>query len=39
LIGPTLIGHQQFAGYVDWVTSALGQYTTDIHGRFCRLKG
>jgi hypothetical protein len=38
-LGPTLIGHQQFAGYVDWVTSALGQYTTDIHGRFGRLKG
>ena len=29
-LGPTLVGHQQFAGYVDWVTGALGQYTTDI---------
>jgi predicted ester cyclase len=25
-----LIGHEQFAGYVDWVTGAFGQYTTDI---------
>jgi predicted ester cyclase len=29
-LGPELIGYDQFAGYVDWVTSALGQYTTDI---------
>jgi hypothetical protein len=29
-LGPTLIGHEQFAGYVDWVTGALDQYTTDI---------
>ena len=29
-LGPTLIGHDQFAGYVDWVTGAFGQYTTDI---------
>lgn len=29
-LGPTLTGHKQFAGYVDWVTGALGQYTTDI---------
>jgi predicted ester cyclase len=29
-LGPTLVGHDQFAGYVDWVTGALGQYTTDI---------
>jgi predicted ester cyclase len=29
-LGPTLIGHEQFAGYVDWVTDAFGQYTTDI---------
>ena len=29
-LGPTLAGHEQFAGYVDWVTGALGQYTTDI---------
>jgi predicted ester cyclase len=29
-LGPTLVGHDQFAGYVDWVTGALAQYTTDI---------
>jgi predicted ester cyclase len=29
-LGPTLVGHEQFAGYVDWVTGALGQYTSDI---------
>jgi len=29
-LGPALVGHDQFAGYVDWVTSAFGQYTTDI---------
>jgi len=29
-LGPTLVGHAQFAGYVDWITSALGHYTTDI---------
>ena len=29
-LGPTLIGHEQFAGYVDWVTGALGHYTSDI---------
>jgi predicted ester cyclase len=29
-LGPTLIGHEQFAGYVDWVTGALGDYTSDI---------
>ncbi len=29
-LGPTLVGHERFAGYVDWVTGALGQYTTDI---------
>ncbi len=29
-LGPSLIGHDAFAGYVDWVTGALGQYTTDI---------
>ncbi len=29
-LGPELVGHDQFAGYVDWVTSALGHYTTDI---------
>ena len=29
-LGPTLVGHEQFAGYVDYVTGALGEYTTDI---------
>jgi len=29
-LGPTLVGHAQFAGYVDWISSALGHYTTDI---------
>jgi predicted ester cyclase len=29
-LGPALVGHDQFAGYVDWVTSTLGRYTTDI---------
>ena len=29
-LGPTLVGHDQFAGYVDWVTGALGDYTSDI---------
>jgi predicted ester cyclase len=29
-LGPELVGCDQFAGYVDWVTSAFGQYTTDI---------
>jgi predicted ester cyclase len=29
-LGPTLTGHDEFAGYVDYVTGALGQYTTDI---------
>jgi predicted ester cyclase len=29
-LGPTLVGHDEFAGYVDHVTGALGQYTTDI---------
>jgi len=29
-LGPTLTGHDEFAGYVDWVTGALGEYTTDI---------
>jgi predicted ester cyclase len=29
-LGPTLVGHEQFASYVDWVTAALGDYTTDI---------
>jgi predicted ester cyclase len=25
-----LVGHEQFAGYVDFVTGSLGQHTTDI---------
>ena len=29
-LGPVLKGHEAFAGYVDWVTGALGHYTTDI---------
>ena len=29
-LGPTLTGYDEFAGYVDWVTGALGRYTTDI---------
>jgi predicted ester cyclase len=29
-LGPTLVGHEQFAGYVDYVTGALGNYTSDI---------
>jgi len=29
-LGPELVGYDQFAGYVDRVTSAFGQYTTDI---------
>jgi predicted ester cyclase len=29
-LGPVLVGHAQFAGYVDWVTGALGEYTSDI---------
>lgn len=29
-LGPTLVGHDQFAGYVDHVTGALGGYTSDI---------
>jgi len=29
-LGPTLVGYDQFAGYVDWVTATFGQYTTDI---------
>jgi SnoaL-like polyketide cyclase len=29
-LGPVLCGHEQFAGYVDMVTGALGQYTSDI---------
>ena len=29
-LGPQLVGHDEFAGYVDWVTGAFGDYTTDI---------
>lgn len=29
-LGPTLVGYEEFAGYVDWVTATLDQYTTDI---------
>ncbi len=29
-LGPTLTGHDEFAGYVDWVTASLGHYQTDI---------
>ena len=29
-LGPVLVGHEQFAGYVDYVTGALGDYTYDI---------
>jgi predicted ester cyclase len=29
-LGPTLVGHDGIAGYVDYVTSAFGNYTTDI---------
>jgi predicted ester cyclase len=29
-LGPQLVGHQQFVGYVKLVTSALGSYTSDI---------
>jgi predicted ester cyclase len=29
-LGPTLTGHDEFTNYVDWVTGALGEYTTDI---------
>jgi predicted ester cyclase len=29
-LGPVLRGHKQFADYVDMVTSALGDYTSDI---------
>jgi len=29
-LGPTLVGHEGFAGYVDLVTSTFGKYTTDI---------
>ena len=29
-LGPVLTGYDEFAGYVDYVTGALGNYTTDI---------
>ena len=29
-LGPVLRGYKEFGGYVDWVTGALGNYTTDI---------
>jgi predicted ester cyclase len=29
-LGPQLVGYQQFIGYVEFVTAALGQYTSDI---------
>jgi predicted ester cyclase len=29
-LGPTLVGHEGFAGYVDFVTSTFGSYTTEI---------
>jgi predicted ester cyclase len=29
-LGPTLVGYEQFVGYVDYVTGALDRYTTDI---------
>jgi len=29
-LGPTLVGHQSFIGYVEFVTGARGEYTSDI---------
>jgi predicted ester cyclase len=29
-LGPSLVGHGQFAEYVDWVTAAFDNYTTDM---------
>jgi predicted ester cyclase len=29
-LGPEMIGHDAFAGYVDWVTDTFDRYTTDI---------
>ena len=29
-LGPTLVGHDEFAGYVDLVTTSFDNYTTDI---------
>jgi hypothetical protein len=33
-LGPTLIGYEQFAGYIDWVTNSFGHYTTVADCRF-----
>ncbi|CDN51570.1 ester cyclase [Neorhizobium galegae] len=29
-LGPTMVGHRQFADYVRWVTDTFGTYTSDI---------
>jgi predicted ester cyclase len=29
-LGPQLVGHREFIGYVEFVTGALGEYTSDI---------
>ena len=29
-LGPSLVGYERFATYVDWVTGAFGDYTTDV---------
>jgi predicted ester cyclase len=29
-LGPSLVGHSQFADYVDWITTAFSNYKTDI---------
>jgi hypothetical protein len=29
-LGPSLVGHGQLAEYVDWITTAFGNYTTDM---------
>jgi predicted ester cyclase len=29
-LGPVLVGHAEFAAYVEWVTGALGDYTSDV---------
>jgi predicted ester cyclase len=29
-LGRALVGHEQFAGYVDWVTGSLANYQSDI---------
>jgi predicted ester cyclase len=41
-LGPTLVGYDQFAGYVDWVTGTFEKYTTDILTMIeegCRVSG